>query len=150
MINAKFFCMQQNCNWFPAVEYNILSRQYESFKKFVTLFKARDNDTKITRITLIFMPSSLNKFYALFQTFVLNDLSHGQNALAHQHFPSLRENCPNSELFSASYFPAFGLNTEIYSKSPYSVRIYENTKKKQLCIWTLFKQCLQLFINLEI
>ena len=74
--------MQQNCNRLPAAEYNTSSRQNESLKKFVTLFKPRDNETKMTRITLIFMPSSLNKFYTLFQSFVLNDLSYGQNALA--------------------------------------------------------------------
>ena len=28
---------------------------------------------------------------------------------------TLRENCPNAEFFSGPYFPAFGLNTKIYS-----------------------------------
>ena len=39
--------------------------------------------------------------------------------------------------FSGPHFPVFGLNTEIYevnirSKSPYSVRIQENTDQKKL------------------
>ena len=45
-------------------------------------------------------------------------------------------------VFSGPYFPLFRLNTEIYSKSPYSVGIQENTDQKKLCIWTLFTQCL--------
>ena len=43
-------------------------------------------------------------------------------------------------VFSGPYFFVFGLNTEI-SKSPYSVRIQENTNLKKLCIWTLLTQC---------
>ena len=43
-------------------------------------------------------------------------------------------------VFSGPYFFVFGLNTEI-SKSPYSVRIQENTSLKKLCIWTLLTQC---------
>ena len=39
--------------------------------------------------------------------------------------------------FFGPYFPLFGLN----SKSPYSVRIQENTDQKKLRIWTLFTQC---------
>ena len=39
-------------------------------------------------------------------------------------------------VFSGPYFFVFGLNAEI-SKSPYSVRIQENTNLKKLCIWTL-------------
>ena len=34
--------------------------------------------------------------------------------LRHIHTISPQENCPNAEFFSGSYFPAFGLNTEIY------------------------------------
>ena len=33
--------------------------------------------------------------------------------------------------FSSPCFPLFGLNTEIYSKSPHSVQIQENTDKKK-------------------
>ena len=44
--------------------------------------------------------------------------------------------------FSGPYFPVFGSNTDIYGrKSPYSVRIQENTDQKKLRIWTLFTQC---------
>ena len=49
---------------------------------------------------------------------------------------TLLEKCPNTDFFSGSYFPVFGLNTEIYS-----VRIQENTDQKKLRIWTLFTQC---------
>ena len=44
---------------------------------------------------------------------------------------TLREKCPKTEFFSGPYFP----------KSPYSVRIYENTDQIKLRIWTLFRQC---------
>ena len=52
-------------------------------------------------------------------------------------------------VFSGPYFPALGLNTEIYwteyvnlrSKSPYLVRIQENTDQKKLRVWTLSTQC---------
>ena len=37
------------------------------------------------------------------------------------------------------HFPVLGRKT---SKSPYSVRIQENTDQKKLSIWTLFMQCL--------
>ena len=39
---------------------------------------------------------------------------------------ALRENCPNTEFFSGSYFPAFGLNTEKY---PISARIQSKCGK---------------------
>ena len=39
-------------------------------------------------------------------------------------------------VFSGPYFPVFEL-----SKSPYSLRIQENTDQKKLRIWTLFAQC---------
>ena len=48
---------------------------------------------------------------------------------------TLREKCPNTEVFSGPYFPVFGLNTEIYS-----VRMQENTDQKKLRIWTIFTQ----------
>ena len=43
-------------------------------------------------------------------------------------------------VFSSPYFPLFGLNIKIYSKSPYSVQKRENTDQNKLRIWTLFKQ----------
>ena len=42
---------------------------------------------------------------------------------------SLREKCPNTELFLVRIFL-------------YSIRIQENTDQKQLRIWTLFTQCI--------
>ena len=45
---------------------------------------------------------------------------------------SLCERYPNTEFFSGTYFPAFGLNT---------VPIQENTDQKKLHIRTLFTQC---------
>ena len=42
--------------------------------------------------------------------------------------------------FSAPQFPTFGLNTERFRISPYSVRMWENTDLEKLCIWTLFTQ----------
>ena len=44
--------------------------------------------------------------------------------------------------FSGPYFPAFGLNTERYAISLYSVRMWKNTNQKKLRIWTLFTQWL--------
>ena len=43
-------------------------------------------------------------------------------------------------LFSGLYLPVIGLNTEVLRKSPYSVRIQENTDQKKLHICTLFTQ----------
>ena len=44
-------------------------------------------------------------------------------------------------LFSAPYFPALRLNTEIYGViTPYTVRIQENTDQKELSFQTLFPQ----------
>ena len=40
-------------------------------------------------------------------------------------------------LFSAPYFPVFGLN----SISPYSVRMRQKTDQKKLRIWTHFTRC---------
>ena len=37
---------------------------------------------------------------------------------------------------------------EVRSVSPYSVRMRENTDKKKLCIWTLFRQCQGLLLEL--
>ena len=44
-------------------------------------------------------------------------------------------------VLSGPYFSLFGLNTE-NRKSPYSVRIQDNTDQKNLRIWTLFKHYL--------
>ena len=38
-------------------------------------------------------------------------------------------------IFAGPYFPVYGLNT---GKSPYSVRMQENTVQKKLRIWTHF------------
>ena len=43
---------------------------------------------------------------------------------------------------SGPYLPAFGLNTERYFISPYSVRMREDTDQKKLRIWALFTQWL--------
>ena len=45
-------------------------------------------------------------------------------------------------VFSAPYFPAFGLYGEILRFSPYSVWMQENTDQKKCHIWTLFTQCI--------
>ena len=55
-----------------------------------------------------------------------------------------------SRTLREKYFPAFGLNTEIYCKSLYSVQMRENTDKKKLRIWTLFTQwdyCIFLYLQ---
>ena len=48
---------------------------------------------------------------------------------------TLREKCPNTEIFLVRIFP--------YSDciSPHSVRMRENTDQIKLRIWTLFTQC---------
>ena len=51
---------------------------------------------------------------------------------------SLREKCPNTELFFGPYFPVFGLNKKIYSV---------NTDQKKLRIWTLFTQWVTRILN---
>ena len=48
------------------------------------------------------------------------------------HFPSLREKCPNTELFLLRIFL-------------HSVQIQKNTDQKQLRIWTLFTQYMMAF-----
>ena len=40
-------------------------------------------------------------------------------------------------VFSGLYFPACGLNKEIYGINTYSVGIMENADQKKLLIWTL-------------
>ena len=40
----------------------------------------------------------------------------------------LREESPNAKFFSGPYFPVYGV---LLSKSPYSVRIQENTDQKK-------------------
>ena len=44
------------------------------------------------------------------------------------HNSTLREKCPNTELF-------------LVRISPYSVRMRENTDQKQVRIWTLLTEC---------
>ena len=47
------------------------------------------------------------------------------NVLFNSLTSALPKKCPYSEFF-APYFPAFGLNTEMLHKSPYSVQMCEN------------------------
>ena len=56
-------------------------------------------------------------------------------------FFTLLEKCPNTEFFW-SIFSRFRTECrDLLRKSPSSVRIWENTDQKKLCIWTLFTQC---------
>ena len=50
------------------------------------------------------------------------------------------QNAWKVSLHTGDFFPVFGLSAET-CKSPYSVRLQENTDQKKLCIWTLFTQC---------
>ena len=55
---------------------------------------------------------------------------------------SLRRMCPNTELFW-SVFSCIPIEYgDLLRKSPYSVRMQENTDQKKLRIWTLFTQWL--------
>ena len=59
---------------------------------------------------------------------------------------TLREKCPNTELFLVRIFLLRTEYGDLLRKSPYLVRIYlvriqENTEQKQLRIWVLFTQC---------
>ena len=58
------------------------------------------------------------------------------NSYSCSYYP-LCEICPNTEFFSGPHFTVFLLKT---SKSPYSVKIWENTDQKKLRIWTNFTQ----------
>ena len=59
----------------------------------------------------------------------------------------LREKCPN-RVFFCSVFSHIGTEYgELIRKSPYSVRIWENTDKKKLRIWTLFSECTVCFLS---
>ena len=52
----------------------------------------------------------------------------------------LREKCPNTEFF-LSVFSCIQIEYgDLLRKSPYSVRMQENTDQKKLHIWTLFTQ----------
>ena len=54
-------------------------------------------------------------------------------------------------VFSGPYFPAFGLNTERYGISPYSVRMRENTDQKKRRIFGHLTHCVaQLFNELRL
>ena len=55
---------------------------------------------------------------------------------------SLREKCPNTEYFLLRIFCIWTEYGGLRSKSPYSVRIQENTEQKKLRIWTIFTQCM--------
>ena len=55
--------------------------------------------------------------------------------------------CPN-RVFFGSAFSLIGAECgELIRKSPYSVRIWENTDKKKLSIWTLFSECTVCFLS---
>ena len=54
---------------------------------------------------------------------------------------SLREKCPNKEIFLVRVFLYLIEYGNLIRKSLYSVRIQENTDQKKLRIWTLFTQC---------
>ena len=52
-----------------------------------------------------------------------------ENLLFNSLTSALPKKCPYSEFF-APYFPAFGLNTEMLHKYPYSVQMCENADQK--------------------
>ena len=53
----------------------------------------------------------------------------------------LRKKCPNTKFFLVRIFLYSDWIRRLRSKSPYPVRIQENTDQKKLRIWTLFTQC---------
>ena len=53
---------------------------------------------------------------------------------------ALRKKCPNTEVFMVRTFPHLDWIRR-FTKSPYSVWIWEITDQKKLHIWTLFIQC---------
>ena len=50
----------------------------------------------------------------------------------------LREKYPNKEFFLFCIFPYWTEYGDLMSKSPYSVRIRENTYQEKLRVWTIF------------
>ena len=54
---------------------------------------------------------------------------------------ALREKIPNKEFFWSVFLCIGTEYGDLPCKSPYSVRIQENTDQKKLRIWTLFTQC---------
>ena len=50
---------------------------------------------------------------------------------------ALHENCPNTEFFWSVFSCILTEYGDLRGKSPYSVRIQENTDHKKLRIWTL-------------
>ena len=54
---------------------------------------------------------------------------------------ALGEKCPNTENFWSVFSCIQTEYGDFLRKSPYSVRIQENTDQKQFVIWTLFTQC---------
>ena len=53
---------------------------------------------------------------------------------------TLREKCPNKEIFQVRISRIRTEYGEIRSISPYSVQMWENTNQKKLRIWTHFTQ----------
>ena len=54
---------------------------------------------------------------------------------------ALREKCPNTEFFWSIFSCIWTEYRDLFRKSPYSIRIQENTDQKKLRIWILFTQC---------
>ena len=53
---------------------------------------------------------------------------------------SLREKCPNRSFLWSLFSCIRTEYGDLWSKSPYSVQMQENTDQKKLRIWTLFAQ----------
>ena len=53
---------------------------------------------------------------------------------------ALREKCPNAEFFWSVFSCIWTEYRDLLRKSPYSIRIQENTDQKKLRIWILFTQ----------
>ena len=54
---------------------------------------------------------------------------------------AMREKCPNTDFFPVRIFRIRTEYGEIWSISPYSIRMRKNTDQKKLRIWTRFMQC---------
>ena len=50
------------------------------------------------------------------------------------------EKCPNTEVFLFPHSDWLRRDTPYLRISPYSVRMWENTDQKKICMWTLFTQ----------
>ena len=105
---------------------------YHSLKHYIFFFKSIFKNNKRYRQYLSNLCNLENKtpkdalwsyiHQKIHISFFINVLSSGTNALR----VALLKRCSYSELFW-SVFAAFGLNTEICSANPYSVRMWENT-----------------------